>query len=287
MTDSSRTGVRSPTRRKGFALVTVMISVLILSYLAYAVLAADRGATAGMDAQMSAARLEAAADAGVVTAVHGLAAHDAAGRWPLDGRPHRLDVDGVEVVAVIEDERGKAPFNLLGEPELRRLFEGGGASGARLDRLVDGALDWRDNGGRLAGQSLTYASRGVRPRWGPIRSIDELAELDGMDEALLERLRPAVTLFFADGPFDPEAAHPLALAAMTAQGTDSPDAIARAREMAGQRTALAISPAASYFGRALTVRVTARDARGRVFKRAVVVELTRRLDTPYWIRAVD
>lgn len=277
---------RDPKGRRGFALVPVMISTLIFSYLAYAVLAADRGAVAGLDAQMSAARLEAAADAGLATAIHGLGAQDATRRWSLDGRPHRLDIGEVEVVAIVEDERGKAPINLLGETELRRLFEGAGVSGPDLDRVVDAALDWRDNGDRLAGQSLNYARRGVRPRWGPIRTLDELAEIEGVDKALLERIRPALTLFLGDGAFSPDAAHPLALVAMTTHGADSPDAIARARELAGQRTALDTATA-RYVGRAITVRVTALGPRGRVFRRVAVVELTGRRDTPFWIRAVD
>ncbi|MDG2527267.1 type II secretion system protein GspK [Caulobacter endophyticus] len=272
--------------RKGSALVPVMVSVLIFSYLAYAVLAADRGATASFDAQISTARLEAAADAGVATAIHRLASRDAARRWSIDGRPHRLDVQGIEVVVSVEDERGKAPINLMGEAELRRLFEAAGAPGPGLDRLVDGVMDWRDNGDRVAGQSLRNAQRGVRPRLGPIRSVDELAEIDGVDPALLDAIRPAVTLFFGDGPFSPRTAHPLALAAMTAAGADSPDAIARAREIAGQRTALEVSTV-SQVGRALTLRLTARDGRGRVFRRTVVAELTGNRATPFWIRAVD
>jgi general secretion pathway protein K len=275
-----------PGKRKGSALVPVMISVLIFSYLAYAVLAADRGATASFDAQISTARLEAAADAGLATAIHRLAARDAARRWSVDGRPHRLDVQGVEVVVSVEDERGKAPINLMGETELRRLFEAAGVSQPVLDRLVDGVMDWRDNGDRVAGQALRNAQRGVRPRLGPIRSVDELAEIDGMNPALLDEIRPAVTLFFGDGPFSPRTAQPLALAAMTAAGVDSPDAIARAREIAGQRTALEISTT-SQVGRALTLRLTATDGRGRVFRRTVVVELTGNEAAPFWTRAVD
>lgn len=275
-----------PEGREGFALIPALLSVLIFSYIAYAVLAADRGALAGMDAQMRMARLEAAADAGLATAVHALGADSVARRWSPDGRPHRLSLDGAEVIVTVEDERGKAPLNALTEEQVRRLFEAVGVSGPRLDRLAAGAMDWRDNGQRLEGGSLNYVSRGVRPRWGPMRTIGELAELDGMDADLLSRIGLAVTLFPGQGGFDETYAHPLALGVMSQTGTDGVDAIARGRELAGQRTALDIAPA-SYLDRPMTVRVVARDARGRLFQRATVVEFTGRRGQPYRLRAVD
>lgn len=274
-------------KREGFALIPAILSVLIFSYIAYAVLAADRGALASVDAQMRAARLEAAADAGLATAVHALSAESAARRWSLDGRPRRLTLDAAEVIVTVEDERGKASLNTLTEEQLRRLFEAGGASGPRLDRLVDAVMDWRDNGQRVEGGALGYPRRGIRPRWGPLRTVDELAELDGMDAELLSRIAPAVTLFPGEGgDFDAENAHPLALGIMSQTGTDTVDAIARARELAGQRTALDIA-SVSYIGRPMTVRVVARDAQGGVFRRATVVEFTGRPAEPYWLRAVD
>lgn len=274
-------------KREGFALIPAILSVLIFSYIAYAVLAADRGALAGMDAQMRSARLEAAADAGLATAIHALGADSAARRWSLDGRPHRLALDGAEVVIVVEDERGKAPLNVLSEEQLRRLFEAAGASGPRLDRLVDGALDWRDGGQRLDGGSLGYVLKGIRPRRGPLRTVDELAELDGMNAEMLSRIAPAVTLFRGEGAdFDPRNAQLLALRAMSQAGEGSVEAIRRAGELAGQRTALEAAPV-SYVGRPMTVRVIARDGRGGAFRRAAVIEFTGRRIEPYWVRAAD
>ena len=272
----------------GFALVPALVGALLFAYLAYAVLAADRGALAGLDAQMRRARLEAAGDAGLATAIHALAAEDVARRWSLDGRPHRVDVDGVEVTVVVEDERGKVPLNKLGEDSFRRLFEAAGVRGARLDRLVDGALDWREGGERIPGGALAYAQKGVRPRLGPFRSIGELAEIDGMSPDVLARIAPASTVFFGEGGgFEPDYAQPLALAVMSARGENSTEAIVRARELAGQRTAVELASSKSYVGRPLTVRVLARDGRGGVFRRATLVELTGRRSEPFWVRAVD
>jgi len=280
---------RPPPRAEGgFALVSALVGVLLFSYVAYSVLAADRGVLAGLDAQMRVARLEAAADAGLATAVHALGAEEAGRRWSLDGRPHRMEVDGVEVVAVVEDERGKVPLNRLGEESFRRLFEAAGAGGGRLDHLVNGAMDWRVGGARVAGGALAYAQKGVSPRGAPFRTVGELMEIDGMSPDLLARIEPATTLFPSNtGPFEPRNAQPLALAVMSAHGANSVDAIVRQRELAGQRTALETAAAASYVGRPVTVRVLARDTRGGVFRRATVVEFTGRRSQPFWVRAVD
>uniref|UniRef100_B0T7N9 T2SS protein K first SAM-like domain-containing protein n=1 Tax=Caulobacter sp. (strain K31) TaxID=366602 RepID=B0T7N9_CAUSK len=282
---AARTGRRG---EDGFALVPALIGVLLFAYIAYAVLAADLGVQAGLDAQVRTARLEAAADAALATAIHGLAAEDVARRWSLDGRPHRLEVAGVEAVAVVEDERGKIPLNRMDEESFRRLFEAAGARGARLDHLVNGATDWRTGGGRIAGGSLAYAQKGVRARGGPFRTVGELMEIDGMSADLLARISPAVTLFFGEtGGFVAGNAHPLALAVMTAQGADSPDAIARNRALAGQRTAVEVASAQSYVGRPLTIRVLVRDGRGGVFRRATVIEFTGRRADPVWVRAAE
>ncbi len=271
--------------RGGFALVSAIISVLIFSYIAFAVLAADRGALAGMDAAMRSARLEAAADAGLATAVHALGAESDNGRWRPDNRSHRLMLDGAEVVITIEDERGKAQLNVLDEEQLRRLFEAGGASGSRLDLLIDGVLDWRDDGQRVDGGLLAYARRGLRPRWAPMRTVSELGELEGMDQALLARIAPSLTVWGGGEPFIP-GSDSLASRVMSTRGVDGVDSIAGQRELAGQRAALETG-FVSYVGRPLTLRIEARDRQGGVFRRAVVVEFTGRPVQPYWVRALD
>ncbi len=276
----------SASEREGFALVSAIISVLIFSYIAFAVLAADRGALAGVDAAMRSARLEAAADAGLATAVHALGAESDNSRWPVDDRAHRMVLNGADVVITIEEERGKAQLNSLDEEQLRRLFQAGGASGPRLDRLVDGVLDWRDDGQRVEGALLTYARRAVRPRWGPMRTVGELGEVDGMDANLLARIAPSLTVWGGGEPFVPTTADPLALSVMSTRGVDGVDSIVRQRELAGQRVALQTGPA-SYVGRPLTIRIVARDPQGGVFRRAVVVEFTGRPLQPYWVRALD
>jgi general secretion pathway protein K len=133
----------------GFALVAALGAAMLLALIAYTVLASDRAAIADLEAQQTRARLEAAADAAVATAIEGLDA-PAGRRWPIDGSSRTLDVDGQAVEVAVEDERGKIPLKSLTPDQARRLFKAAGASGGRLDQLTDSFLDWRDGARRPA-----------------------------------------------------------------------------------------------------------------------------------------
>jgi general secretion pathway protein K len=267
----------------GFALVAALAAALMFSLLAYTVLAADRGALADVEAQLRRARMEAAADGALATAVAGLAA-PINRRWEIDRRRRTVMVGGVQVDVVVEDERGKAPLNNLRPDQVRRLFQTAGVSGARLDQLTDNVLDWLDGGIRPDGaKGIDYAADGIRSRDGPFRTIDELMIVKGMDQAIFERIAPDLTVFFGvGGPFDRTTASPLALTVM------SPAAAAdRSTKASAQRPALSAPAADDYLGRPFTVRIAAHDAAGGELRRAYVVELTGQPRQPFWTRAVD
>jgi general secretion pathway protein K len=229
----------------------------------------------------------AAADAGLATAEAGLGGGGQ--RWGLDGRPKSFMIDEVNITATVEDERGKVALNGLKEDQARRLFTAAGVSGAKLDQLTASLMNWEDGGNRAAGAKvIDYAADGVRERSGPVRTLGELAAIRGMTPEVLDRITPALTLFFGDeGMFDTSTASPLALKVMSATGGDDPESIVRAREAAGERTKLDAGPPINYVGRPLTVRIVASDDRGGVLRRASIVELTGQPRSPLWVRAID
>lgn len=276
-----------PRNDGGFALVAALGALMLFAYLSYTVLAADRAAIAGLDASLVRARLEAAADAGVATAIHGMGARDDARRWPLGAAPRELAVGDDMVTITLEDELGKAPLNALSEDRARRMFAAAGASGPELDRAVAGFVAWRGGVVRPeAPRPLDYAARGLRPIFGRFVSIDELALIPGVRAAWVERLRPAVSVYGNGRNFEPRSASPLALRIMQESGELSPDAIKQGWAAAGQRPRTEIAPRQDYAGRPVTVRSVARNARGDRFERAVIVEFTGDADRPYWIRAL-
>jgi general secretion pathway protein K len=60
--------------------------------------------------------------------------------------------------------------------------------------------------------------------------------------------------------------------------------IERQRELAGQRTAIDITPDVDLIRRPLTVRVTVTDGRGGRFQAAPVIELTGLRERPFVVR---
>jgi len=104
----------------------------------------------------------------------------------------------------------------------------------------------------------------------------------GFDPALVERLRSVATLNFGSGGFDPRHANPIAIALMTTGGEDSPEAIDRAREQAGQRTAIELDDAETA-GRIVAVSVTASTPGGGRSRLDQLVELTGNPARPYAI----
>ena len=191
-------------RSRGIALVAVTMAVAVLSVVAVTI---ARTATTGdrmASTAAAVAQAEALARSGVAAARAALG--DAAradvpdtlrAPWlrPLD--PQALG-DGVLVVTV-EDEARR--LDLDGMPDvLPRLLARAG-----LDpRLADAIADWTDadDVARTHGAERAYYRALVPPREPanrPFGSVGELLLVRGVDPAILERLRPLVTVAGEDG----------------------------------------------------------------------------------------
>ncbi|MDH4384501.1 MAG: type II secretion system protein GspK [Caulobacter sp.] len=278
-------------RDRGYAMVAAVAAIAVFGLISLDLITSGRSAQRGLEARFTRARLLAAADAGIATAVHGLAMEGRGDRWPIDGRTRTLTFDGVALAVTVSDERGKIPLNSLTDSQARDMFEVGGAEGEALDRITDAFLDWRDDDDEprdYGAEAADYPAGRPRPRNGALQSVGELAFIAGMQPEIFRKLRPAVTVFFGNsGGFSPETAHPLALAVMLGGGEDSADVLIRERELAGARTALEIARDQDLRGRAVTVEVAARDGRGGQAFRSAIVELTGDPERPYWIRNLN
>jgi general secretion pathway protein K len=270
----------------GYALVAAIVAVAAFAYMAYDVLAADRGAITAFSARAEQARLAAAADAGIALAIHGLAAEDVNARWSNDGRTRQLEFAGVDLSVTVEDERGKAPLSGMDNIQSKALFAGAGATGEQLDHLVAEFRDWQSD--PVAGvdmSGLDFPTPDGRPiRHGPFRTVDELAALQDMTPQIFARVAPVTTVFGEDaGGFSAEHAQPLALAAMRAGDLETPDEADTEAVTASERPEEELQTQI-LIGVPMTVRVVARDRSGARAVRTEIVELTGDPDNPYWVR---
>ncbi len=270
--------------------MVAVASLALLALLALTMIAATRGSTRSARAELDRAQLTAAANAGIVLAVQGLAQANPARRWQPDGRQREVEFAGATLEIRIEDELAKVPINLIGEEQADVLLAEFGLQGAELEAARDALLDWRDGDDdpRLRGRERDdYAEDNIRPRDGPLRSNGELAAIPEIGSALATRMDPFVTVFSADsGRFAADRASPLAQRVMTERAIEeSVNGVAVREGGLAQEDTGRVDDGVT--GRPIRIIVRARNASGSAARRNVVVELTGNPARPYVVRARD
>src|ERR1700761_635730 len=261
------------------ALIPAVIGISLFSLIALEVLNISQASQAIIAANSDRDRLTAAADGGIASAIYQLGLQDDAKRLRADGQTHASYFGGVALFVTVQDEYGKVAINMASSDIERRLFAAAGIKGDRLDALVDALDDWKDADDDLRphGAEVDYYSRqGIRPRNGPIHTIDELGDLAGMDSGLLARIRPAITPFVSQAnSFSADSAGALALAAMASSIPESHPT---------NRDADASFDLGDMTGEMVSITAEARLPYGGHYIRTVVVEFTGDAANPYWIR---
>jgi general secretion pathway protein K len=277
-------------RERGYAMIAAIVGVAAFGFIAFELLAQNRGVLAEVRGEAEQAKLVAACNAGLYAAISGLATGDVTQRWGIDGRARVAQFGDMTLTITVEDERGKIPLNGIIQEEVRDLFAAVGVSGQRLDTLADSYADWEDSdsSARPSGaEAPAYAGMGYKPRNAGFRTISELRMLKGMDDTTFARVAPAVTVFFGEsGGFSESTSQPLALEVLGETAANSPEVIERVKELSGQAPVPQTLAKVSLLARTLTVRVEAR--KGAVYlKRTAIVELTGNTGPGYWFRYLD
>lgn len=118
-----------------------------------------------------------AAQAGLSLAVLGLSNTDPQRQWLADGRAHALRFADNTLAVSVFSERGKLDLNSASAGDFARLLKTLGVAASPADDAVQ-ALSQR---------------RGAEQT--PLRLLEELRELPGIDEATYRRLLPHITLW--------------------------------------------------------------------------------------------
>lgn len=274
----------------GYALVGAVASIIVFATMSLAVLTATRLAFEDVGAEQSQLQASAAADAGVAMAISGLLADDATQRWPIGGQPRATTFGAARLGIRIEDERGKVALNLLDEERATRLLELAELGGDRLLIARDSLLDWVDTDDEprpFGAERAFYRAARVSPPNGFLASIGELGLIRGFDAATVARIRPIATVSIGSSVFDPRYADPRVIAIMAEGSENGPAAIERARELAGQRTAIEFTDTSNRTGRPLTIIAEATLPHGARARRQVIVELTGATSRPYVVRSYE
>jgi general secretion pathway protein K len=132
-----------------------------------------------------------AAQAGLSLAVAALLDSNPQRVWLADGQPHLSNFAGNALSLRVFSERGKLDLNTAPVTSIKRLFAFLGASGPQLDE-IGRALDQRRGNSQA-----------------PLRLLEELRELPGINQTLYVDALPDLTLWSGLDAPDPAFASPL------------------------------------------------------------------------------
>ena len=191
---------------RGFALLVVLWTLVLMSLIATQVTASGRGAVQVASNLRGAAVLEAAADGAVHEAIFRALDPSEQG-WRADGRTRTLPMPGGELTVRLRDEAGKLNPNVASPELMAALLRQFGLDVSAATRLAAAIADWGFAGAEarpLGAKAPAYraAGRDYGPPNAPFESIGEMGAVLGMTPGLLERLAPHLTVFH-DGDPDP------------------------------------------------------------------------------------
>ena len=248
---------------RGFALLIVLWSVVLLALLGTGMTAAGR-----TDVQLAAnirraAAAQAAADGGIAAAVFHLS-DTPARAWAADGRLRAVPFDAFTLTVRILDENRKVNPNYVAPGLLAALLTAAGANPQQAAAIVQAVTEWHTPGTREA-VVARYRAAGLpaAPDGGPFRAVDDIGLVLGMTPELMGRLRPYLSVY-ADGALDYAQADPVVQEAVRSQGGGAP-APGSGRPTVVDITSEARGADGSRFVRHAVVAL-GRDSAGRLFR---------------------
>ncbi|MEX6500761.1 general secretion pathway protein GspK [Pseudomonas zhanjiangensis] len=222
---SSRAVERNRSVR-GVALVGVLWLLVLLSLIALNLSAGSRTELQLAGNARLAASARHVAEAGVNWGIWSLLQANTSG-WLADGSSRSLELDGISVEVALFDEQGKIDLNEADPQLLVGLFESVGLDERAALAQVDAILDWRDEDDLLhpaGAEEEQYRALGLPPPANrPFQRLEELRRVLGIDEALYQRVLPALTLYSNKAEVNPLVAPREVLLALPGISADSID----------------------------------------------------------------
>jgi len=214
MTARRAGSARAPGNRRGFALLIVLWTLVLLSLLVTHLSATGRSEARIASNYASNAQAEAQADGAVFEA----AFHVINGEWAPDGKDRQLQLAKGVVGLRLLSESGKVNPNIASTDLMASLLRVLGEDPGQASALASAIADWREPGDQPrpdGAKAPQYRAAGLDhgPPGSPFESLDELGRVLGMTPQLLAALRPHLTLFQFGDP-DPSIADPVVLQAM-------------------------------------------------------------------------
>lgn len=269
-------------REHGFVLVGVVWSLLLLALLALPLISIGRESRLIVRNEELRVETRLRAEAGIAVAIAVLV--NSQGRLPfrINGTPQASPVPGGEVQLSVWDDAGRVNINSASYGTLTALLEMAGVPQGNAAAIADEIVRWRtpQPGGAAVEASAAdgvTGQRATRPRHRSYEAIDDLRLIPGMTAAVLELIRPAITVFSSLSSVDRTVASRFVRSVLAAEGAQAAGT--------GDQNEDADSRPQTTTGRVFTIQA---EASTRTMAR-VVLEATIRVTpdprSPFWILA--
>ena len=208
-------------RDRGFALLMVLWSLVLITLLTTQILSSGRTALHLAANLRDAAMARASADGAINEAVFHLISNGV-DTWQPDGTAHVLNAGGMIVTVRVDSLASKINPNLASTALLAGLFQASGASPSQAQTLANAVIAWRSPpASTQETQARLAAYRNAQlPYAPPAHGFDdpgELADVIGMPPAILAAALPHMSLYQSTDP-DPSLADPIVRRALAISG---------------------------------------------------------------------
>jgi general secretion pathway protein K len=212
-------GRRHAPRSRGFALLIVLWSMVLLSLLFARLVSAGRSEADIAFNLRAAAQRQAQAD-GVLYGVIFSLLGPPGGQWRADGAVHRLRLPAAIARVSIENLDGRVNPNAASPALLVALLSRVGADATTARAVSQAITDWRSPDAQGSFEAPQYLAAGLpyTPPGSAFQSIGELSLVLGVTPDLLAKLAPHLSLYNGDNP-NPEDADPVVRHALRDVGT--------------------------------------------------------------------
>ena len=226
-------------KTQGFALILVVWVLALLSAMAMSFTGHIRTGSGTLATATGLYRAKALSDAALQRGIHALFNPGQTTSWKIDGQEYAFDYAGAKLSFSIQSEGGKIDLNMGSDELLLGLFEYGLEERQDIssEELLDQLRDWQDdddlsrlNGAEFNDYELDNAGYG--PSNQPLRSILEIQQLKSMDQAIVRRILPAVTVYSHKATLNPAHAGEAALRALPGVRAADVDDLLEDRQMA-------------------------------------------------------
>ena len=278
--------VRAPRAQRGIALVMVLWLTVLIAVIGSSFAYSMRGEALAARNTMSLAQARAAADGATERMAYELSrARVSVDVWSPDGQPHSWNEGDVALTARAYDESSRIDLNAASDALLKGMLQNvGGQDAETAQRTLDAILDWRDadelkrpNGA----EALDYQAAGSKylPTNAPFESVGELQRILGVDQALMARVAPLLTVYSRQGGINLKTAPREVLLALPGVTPEQVDAFITARvEALNSKLPVPQFPQGQAFAAAgvlvWRINVLARTSDGVTFARDAVLRLT-------------